>query len=519
MKGADPQALEALGEALQQALLKADAQKDDPTRFRIYAEDPYGFFADVFGIMAWSPDEPDVPGLTPDQCTLIDALVEGKTDIVIRSHHSSGKTFALALVVLWWVYSRESKVVTTASTWQQVEKMLWGEIAKLKGRARVHLPGEMLTTELRLKRGEWFALGLSVEDPTAFQGYHHENLLVIVDEAPGVSAAIHEAIGSLATGEKNVVIKVGNPTESAGPFYEHFKKGNWTRLHFSPFRHPNVILGREVIPGAVTLKWIEKKKGEWGEHSPVYASRVLGEFPESGVRSVIPLKDAEACMSPTHYEAMQHALLDSEAVILACDPARHGDDRSTIALRKGGVILRCETLDATDLMDLTGMLVKLRRETGAELLVVDVVGLGSGVVDRLHEQGEPVYAFHSGARAAEKSIYANRRAEMWFRLRRLLERRELALPEHDDLLADLLAPTWQTHSSGKIKIESKDDLKRRGEKSTDLADAVIMTLAIDAELDEQPTTATPFDQDPTPWQQAADGEQDTGPLGHYGSWI
>lgn len=425
-------------------------------------------------------------------------------------------TFILALVVLWWIYSRESKVVTTASTWTQVEKMLWGEIAKLHSQARVHLPGDLITTELRVKRGAWFAVGLSVEDATAFQGYHHPQLLVIVDEAPGVSPVIHEAIGSLATAEGNVTIKVGNPTESAGPFYEHFRKGSWHRLHFSPFRHPNIVTGREVIPGAVTQKWIEKKKADWGEHSPIYASRVLGEFPEAGVKAVIAMKDAEACMAPAHYEAIREQVNDAEPVILACDVARFGDDRTTIALRKGPLVLRAEAIDPVDLMDLVGQLRNLRRETGAELVVVDVVALGAGVVDRLMELGEPVVGFHSGARAAEKSLYQNRRAEMWFRLRRKLERRELALPVSDTLLTDLTAPTWTTHSSGKIKIESKDDMKRRGEKSTDLADAVIMTLAAEADFEDAPPEPE-WGQDPVTLEEPLVAS--SGPLDQYGGWV
>jgi phage terminase large subunit len=505
-----------LARIAQAALDKAASVKDDPKRFAVYRDTPYDFFADVWGVLPWDPEQPDVAGLTPDQCTLIDAIVAGETNIAIKSGHSLGKTYLLALVLLWWLYGRGGKVVTTASTWGQVERILWVEIAKQHQAARVTLPGDLMQTELRVAKG-WFAVGISTDNPTAFQGFHDPNLLVLVDEAPGVEAKIHDSIGSLATGEKNVVVKVGNPTESSGPFYEHFRKGNWCRLHFSPFRHPNVLMGREVIPGAVTLKWIEDKKAEWGEGSPIYASRVLGEFPEGGVRSVVPLPWVDRAMAPAFRDKIREAVDPMERVILACDVARYGDDRTTIAVRKGGYVSRVEVLPSMDLMDLVGTLVALRAEVGAHEIVVDVVGLGSGVVDRLQELGEPVWGFHSGSRPSDKSMYQNRRAEMWFRGRRMLELEQLALPDDDDLRADLTTPTYTMHSTGKLKIESKEDMKRRGLRSTDLADAVLMTLALDLGTEDEPEMERDPDRDMLALVGAE--EQASGPLSAYGDWI
>jgi phage terminase large subunit len=505
-----------LARIAQAALDKAASVKDDPTRFKVYYDDPYGFFADVFGILPWNPETPDVPGLTPDQCTVIDALLAGETRLAIKSAHGQGKTFLLALIGLWWLYGRRGKVVSTASSWGQVERVLWVEIAKQFANARVKLPGELMQTELRVTK-DWFAIGISTDNPTAFQGLHDPNLLVLVDEAPGVEPKNHEAIASLATGEKNVIVKVGNPTESSGPFYDHFRKGNWCRLHMSPMRHPNIVLGREVIPGAMTQVWLDNAKADWGEGSPVFASRAMGEFPEGGVRSVVPLPWVDRAMAPAFRDKIREAVDPMERVILACDVARYGDDRTTVAVRKGGYVSRVEVLPQMDLMDLVGTLVALRAEVGAHEIVVDVVGLGSGVVDRLQELGEPVWGFHSGSRPSDKSMYQNRRAEMWFRGRRMLELEQLALPDDDDLRADLTTPTYTMHSTGKLKIESKEDMKRRGLRSTDLADAVLMTLALDLGTEDEPE----MERDPDRDMMALVGaeEQASGPLSAYGDWI
>lgn len=491
--------------------------KDDPTRFFVYRDDPYGFFRDGWGIERWNPATPDTPGLTPDQCQLLDAILAGHTDIAVKSSHGQGKTFILALILLWWLYSRKCRIVTTASSWVQVEKVLWVEVKKHFDGCRMKLPGELLQTELRVAPG-WDAAGLSTDNPTAFQGRHDPELLVLVDEAPGVDPKNHEAIASLATGDRNVVIKVGNPTESAGPFFDHFRaNAGWFTLHFSPFRHPNVLVGREVIPGAATVKWMEKKKREWGEGSPIYASRVLGEFPDSGMRAVVPLSFVNQCMDPQHFETLREALKPSDPVLLACDVARFGEDRTAVAVRKGNVILSVDTLDGTDLMTLVAEIRRRKEDAGAQEIVVDVVGLGAGVVDRLQELGEPVIGFHSGSRASDKSLYLNRRAELWFRVRRMLEQQLIALPDDDELRADLTVPTWQTASSGKIKIESKDELKRRGYKSTDVADAVLMTFAMELGEVEIEEELVPDNRDVGFLLTEAEGLG--GPMAGYGTWI
>lgn len=488
-----------LAKILHGALAEAKKVAADPRRFEVYRDDPIGMIRDVFGIAPWNPAEPDRPGLTPDQVAFIEAAFRHRR-VTARSGHGTGKSFSLALIALCWLYARHGLVVTTATTWKQVEDVLWAEVGRLFRRARVPLPaaaGHPLTTELKVEEG-WFAVGRSTNDPTAFQGIHHPDLLVIIDEAPGVPNAIHEAIGSLATGSRNHIVEVGNPTQSSGEFYEHHRRGHWHRLHLNCLNHPNVLLGREVIPGAVTVEWVAEMRERYGEDSPVYQSRVLGDFPVMAASAVIPLPWAEASMATERMAAaLQRAEAAREPLTFAVDVARYGDNRNVVAIRRGDAIIGLEDWGQVSTMETAGRIIRLAEEHRPDLILIDEVGVGGGVLDRLQEQGYPVLGFHSGKPAASRSLYANRRAEAWWRLREGLEKGRIALPYHDILLGDLTSPKYLLTSNGKIVIESKEDMRRRGEASPDFGDAVVMAFAADGDILDEPVTFEP-DRDHTP---------------------
>ena len=474
----------ALAAILQEALAEAKKAATDPRRFEVYRDDPIGFIRDVFGIVPWNPDEPDKLGLTPDQVAFIEAAFKHRR-VTARSGHGTGKSFALALVVLAWLYARHGVVVTTATTWKQVEDVLWVEIGRLFRKARVPLPalpGHPLLTELKVEEG-WFAIGKSTNDPTAFQGLHHPDLLVIIDEAPGVPNNIHEAIASLATGAKNHIVEVGNPVQSAGEFYEHHRRGNWKRLHLNCLNHPNVLLGREVIPGAVTTEWVEEMKDRYGEDSPIFQSRVLGDFPTISASAVIPLPWAESATTTDRMaDARKRATEGKVGITFAVDVARYGDNRNVLAVRHGDAIIALHDWAQVSTMETTGKIITYVREYEPTLILIDEVGVGGGVLDRLQEQGYPVIGFHSGRPASAKTLFANRRAEAWWRLREGLEKGQVALPYHDILIGDLTTPKYVLTSNGKILIESKEDMRRRGEQSPDFGDAVVMAFASDFDL-------------------------------------
>lgn len=478
--------MNALTLTTQDIIAKAQEIAADPFRFAGYADDPLGFCHDVLGVELWGK-----------QGDILLSMVD-KRRIAVRSGHGTGKTFVASCGILWWLYARQGLVVTTAPTWEHVSSVLWREIAEIAKHAPVHLPGEQLQTERRVT-DSWYAVGLSTNTPSAFQGRHHARLLVVVDEAPGVAEQVHLEISTLATGEKNCIMMIGNPTTTSGTFYEAFKMPDvWTCLRVSCLDHPNVVGNKEIIAGAVTTGWVEERKRTWGETHPFWYSRVLGEFPKISNRGVIPLGWLEDAQDE---EARLRELKDSEIRRVprmgGLDVARYGDNMCVLTIRRGDAIELQEAWGHLSLMETCGRAMQAIENYGLKNLIIDAAGVGAGVYDRLIEQRAPVYAYNGGHRAFTPGSFSNRRSEMWWALRTRLEKKRLWLPQHcERLIADLVTPEYELVSSGRIKVETKEKLLDRGVRSPDYADSLILCFAMDEDPEAELTKGPVWEQDP-----------------------
>lgn len=483
---------------ISQILEKAAEIANDPYRFAIYADKPVEFVDEVLGVKLWEA-----------QKDVLRAMTNHKR-IATRSGHGTGKTYVTACAVLWWLYARQGLVITTAPTWNHVQAVLWREINEIALRAPVKLPckGEFQTE--RKIDDHWFALGLSTTTPSAFQGFHHPNLLVVIDEAPGVAEQVHLEIGTLAVGDKNCILMIGNPTTTSGTFYEAFKHPDvWKCLRISCLDHPNVIEGKEVIAGAVTRGWIDEKKSQWGEMHPFWYSRVLGEFPKISNRGVIPLGWLERAQNEQkRKEALDTAEAQKLPRIGGLDVARYGDNRCVLTVRRGDAIEFQDSWGHTSLMETAGRGMLAIQEYNLKALVIDAAGVGAGVYDRMLEQRAPVYAYNGGHRAFTPGSFQNRRTEMWWSLRTRLEKQRLWLPPNcEKLVADLIAPEYEIASSGRIKIESKETLLDRGVPSPDFADSLILCFAMDENPEAELEPKKSWSADPMTYEEIL-GESD-----------
>lgn len=465
-------------------LAKAQQVASDPFRFGVYRDDPEGFVRDVLGVTLWEKQ--------------LDVLRAARDfpRVAVRSGHGVGKTFSVACLVVWWLYARRGLVITTAPTWEHVEGVLWREINALKQRALVPLPGEPLQTELRIDN-TWYAIGLSTNTPSAFQGRHHPDLLVVVDEAPGVSEQVHLEISTLATGARNRIVMIGNPTATVGTFYNAFKQPDvWHLLRISCFDHPNVVSGEEGIVGAVTRGWIEKARRQWGENSPFWYSRVLGEFPRISNRGTIPLGWVERARND---ERRKKALEAAEKARLpkigGLDVARYGENACVLIVRHGDAVETVESWSHTTLTETAGMAKRMIAKYGLRALVVDASGIGAGVYDMLAEQGEPVTGYNGGHAAFTRASFGNRRSEMWWHLRSRFEKERLWLPQlgeaGDSLAADLVTPEYDVMSTGRIRVETKEQLLKRNIPSPDFGDALVLCFALEPDPDAELVDPTP----------------------------
>src|SRR5260370_11810577 len=243
--------------------------------------------------------------------------------VAVKACHASGKSYAIAIAALWWLTAhRDGIVVTTAPTWLQVEKRNWGEIKSaalrsvLRGKIKFPVPTQ---TELRLGPQN-YAIGLSTDDSSRFQGFHSGHVMIVLDEAPGVRAEVYEAVEGIRAGGQVRVLALGNPTVAGGPFYDAFttNRASWRTFTINAFDTPNLEgLPLETLrllpkglsendstfefqprPYMVTRRWVYEKLWEWGEDSALWQSRVLGGFPEQAEDSLSSQKGLEAARCP-----------------------------------------------------------------------------------------------------------------------------------------------------------------------------------------------------------------------------
>jgi phage terminase large subunit len=449
---------------------RASVGSEDDARYR---EDPVEWAREVLGVHLWSRQQ-EIPESVRDHRAT-----------AVRSGHGVGKTIAAAVTAMWFLDTfPSSRVLTTATTWSQVSQLLWHDIRVLHMRARSRWQAQRrpifqrapLQTQLRLRDGR-YAIGLAskAENSESFAGHHAPNLLVIYDEASGVHPAIFEVGEGYMTTEGARKLLIGNPTRPAGEFYDafHSKRAHYNRIHISALESP-AITGEEVpedlraaLPSAVS---IEEHRALWGEDSPLYQVRVLGNFAEMAEDAVIGLAAVEA--------AQQRELKPEGETTVACDVARFGDDETVIVTRIGPVVRIREHYYGKPTTHTAGRVAAVARELGPDTrIVIDDAGVGGGVTDQLRAEGFDVVAFQAGGAAHRTKDFPNRRSEIWFEAAAQLE--DIDLDGDEQLAADLIAPRYTYDLKLRRVVEKKEETKKALGRSPDRADAVLLALCGD----------------------------------------
>jgi phage terminase large subunit len=422
--------------------------------------------------------------------------------VAVRSCHGIGKSWLAAQVILWFLISFFPAIVlSTAPTFRQVEKLVWKEVRASFHKATFKV-GKLQpkSPELQIQQDQWYAVGLSTNDPNRFQGFHEENILVVIDEAPGVDEDIHEAVQGVLTSANGKLFMTGNPTPVAGSFFNAFSSDLWKTFHIAAWDSPNFTAfgvteedletgawkakqGDKplVNPNLITPAWAAEMLQLWGKDSPAYQVRVAGNFPKSGTNALIPLDWVERAME--RWLDTEDDDLEGQRK-LGVDVARFGDDDSVIAPLIGTRIMPLQYTTKQDTMWIAGLVIQAMEQydVEAEDVNIDEAGLGAGPVDRLHEQDISVVGVNTGSAANDPKKFFNLRTELWCHMRDVLNPNSeinpypLALPDDNKLRADLCAPKYEVLSDGRIKLEPKEKTKERLRRSPDAGDAAVLAL-------------------------------------------
>lgn len=393
--------------------------------------------------------------------------------VAVKSSHGVGKSALLSWVILWYMITRPCRIVCTANSANQLNQVLWAEIQKWARKMPKGLQNQLeITSDKITVKGVDSSCHARVsrkENPEALQGFHHERLLFVIDECSGVDDVIFEvAQGALST-EGSKILMVGNPTRNTGYFYDAFHRNahRWHKMTVSCYDSPYV-----------SDDFIEEMKSQYGEDSNIFRIRALGEFGLDSNDTLISRHIVESAIT-REVDPM------NISPIWGLDVAQYGNDRCGLAKRQGNVLMEpVKSWQGKDLMETVGFVLTEYEATSfmerPVEICVDSIGIGAGVCSRLQELGLPARAINVAESPSLGARYQRLRDELWFKCREWFEARDCSMPDQEELINELTALRFKILSSGKFKAEGKDEMKKRGLRSPDLADAFILTFASQA---------------------------------------
>jgi 8-oxo-dGTP pyrophosphatase MutT (NUDIX family) len=402
----------------------------------------------------------------------------GKTlgDVVqfaVASGHGIGKSALVAWIIRWALATHEdTRGVVTANTEPQLRTKTWPEVAKWHRLALDRDLFECTATALHAmdpgheKTWRIDAVTWSENNTEAFAGLHNagKRILVVFDEASAIADKVWDVTEGALTDEGTEIIWAvfGNPTVPTGRFRECFRKNR--------HRWKTWQIDSRTVEGtnkAQIQKWID----DHGEDSDFVKVRVRGIFPSLSAKQFISEADVDAAFGK-HLRPEQY---NWAPVILSCDPAWEGDDELVIGMRQGLAfsILRVLPKNDNDIWVAT-LLAQLEDQHKADAVFVDG-GFGTGIVSAGRTMGRNWHLVWFSGEPIDRGC-VNKRAEMWKAMRDWLKAGG-AIPDDQVLRDDLLGPETVARPDGKLLLEPKESMKRRGLKSPNRGDALALTFA------------------------------------------
>lgn len=520
--------LERVMRAATTPLVVAGAEQDDESHLPKvealveYQERPEDFIVEVLGVprhtIRWSlnPGYSDENGVaihtwdgTPDPIiAILQGLVDWK-DVAVESATGTGKSFIAACIILWFLATwAGSRIWTFAPKEEQLSAYMWAEIGKVWGRFKRRFPTAELT-DLRIRmRGPrddtWGARGVAVgvkageESSVKAQGMHAPHMLLIYEEMPGIPPSTTAAGSHTSTAPHNLRLGLGNPDHQLDALHlmgytelgeprQHVRN-----IRISAYDHPNIVSrDATIVHGAVSIKSIEKRKEDYGggekaEAHRLFKSRVQGISPAEARDSLIKLEWVQAAQKLYDDENAKRVLTANGTAkkALGVDVANsESGDEAAISYWEGAFCHKVDAFPCVNGTDL-GTVVWKKMEAGGyldEFVGIDSMGNGATAVNELRKRDRWIRALGSHSdnqqyqhyhRDGEDEEYDTQRAQMWWWLARDLQNGSIALPPNRKLAMQLTTVQWEPRN-GKIWVETKRDLKKRGVASPNEADAVV----------------------------------------------
>ncbi len=409
-----------------------------------------------------------------------------KWGISTMSGQGTGKAAVAAWTIIWFLgcFPRP-KILCTAPVADSLRNIIWPEVTKwlnhrdMNGNyaCKVRDWFEVQTDKIYYKQipknswgKEWFCLGRtsspnqsSDEQVETLSGYHEDYLLYLVDEASGVPDPVFKPLSGGLTQKCNFIVMFFNPTRRTGFAIEtQFGKSsnNWVKLQWDSEKSP-----------LVSKQHIKDMEEKFGRESNTFRIRVKGVPPVSDDGTLIPWDWI--------FDSVDRKIevAKEEPVIMGVDCAGYGEDKAVILVRQGMKIIAIYSYNKLNTTELASWVLEKRNFHEPDVIYIDAIGLGAGVYDQVKEvQRERCFPINASESPSRSEKFDRLRDELWWKARELFENRLLCIPDDQALIEQLAGPRYNPDKKGRIKVESKQDMKKRGLRSPDRADAFVMTF-------------------------------------------
>lgn len=489
-------------------------------QFEQYIDNVADYAYDFFGVHFWQKQQ-----------EIADAL-KTKNFVCVRSAHSTGKSYLLGILINYFFDTTYPLVgIGTAPTKALVSSVMFAYARQFRSQ-NLQILGDYwagpVVPKLVTGEGHYFE-GIVTSDPTSVQGRHGPNVVLLLDEAVGIAPEMFESLESLMIGDSVKVLAIYNPTDPSSYVAQLEKSSGWHTITMSAYDHPNIWTGVERLmagrkatddlpfPGAINLSRFEQLLKQWSfridksdynpardiilpsslmyneleyyRPGPIASARLLGRWSEVSMNAIF----TDFVVDNVIYNVLPYDF--TEPITIGVDVARFGSDFSAFCVRQGGRVLELFEVNGLDTVSVTAKAIDLakkyseRTEVPAQAIdiAVDVIGIGAGVFDNLINAGYNAHEVNVSERAWNADTYGNLRSELWFEVYNLFLEGKVSLGNIGsttifDLKKQLVAPLFVYDKSGRRLVEPKDDTKKRLERSPDLADALMLSFAVNTEF-------------------------------------
>ncbi len=488
--------------------------------FEKYFDNVADYAQDFFGIHFWQKQQ-----------EIANALRD-KNFVCVRSAHSTGKSYLLGILINFYFDTVYPLVgIGTAPTKALVSSVMFSYARQFRN-TNLQILGDYFTgpvmPKLMTTEGHYFE-GIVTSDPTSIQGRHGPNVVILLDEAVGITPEMFESLESLMVGDYVKVLAIYNPTDPASYVAQLEKSAGWHTITMSAYDHPNIWTGVERLaqgrkatedlpfPGAINLTRFEQLLKQWSfrinksdynpardiilptsllhneleyyRPGPIASARLLGRWSEVSMNAIF----TDYTIDQSIYNILPTTF--DEPITIGVDVARFGSDFSAFCVRHGGKVLELFEVNGLSTVAVTGKVIDLCKKYSERFeipsqtidIAVDVIGVGSGVYDNLVDAGYNAHEINVSERAWNAESYGNLRSELWFEVHNLFLTGQVSLGNIAsttifDLKKQLLAPLFTYDKLGRRQVEPKDDTKKRLDRSPDLADAIMLAFAVNTEF-------------------------------------